>query len=53
MTARLDSAPTMRNLQGQGSGLSLPQLTLVIFRILGKLDIRLQVAHTPGKEKKN
>jgi hypothetical protein len=50
MTVKSDNAPTVCNLQRQGAGLNLLQLTRAIFRILEKLDIRLHVAHIPGKE---
>jgi hypothetical protein len=50
MTVRSDNAATVCNLQRQGAGLALLKLTRAIFRILTTLDIRLHVAHIPGKE---
>jgi hypothetical protein len=50
MTERSDNAGTVCNLQRQGAGLTLLQLTKQIFKLLQQLDIRLAVAHIPGKE---
>jgi hypothetical protein len=50
ITVRSDNAPTVCNLQRQGAGLALLQLTRAIFRILQGMDIRLHVAHIPGRE---
>jgi hypothetical protein len=50
MTVRSDNAATVCNLQRQGAGVALLQMTKEIFKLLQQLDIRLAVAHIPGKE---
>jgi hypothetical protein len=45
-----DNAATVCNLQRQGVGLALLEPMRAIFRLLTILDIRLHVAHIPGRE---
>jgi hypothetical protein len=49
MTIRSDNATTVCNLQRQGAGVTLLGITRAIFSLLQELDIRLAVAHIPGK----
>jgi hypothetical protein len=49
MTIRSDNAVTVCNLQRQGAGTALLLITRAIFSILQELDIRIAVAHIPGK----
>jgi hypothetical protein len=50
MTVRSDNSVTVFNLQRQGAGIALLQLTRKIFSLLLKLDIRITSCHIPGKE---
>jgi hypothetical protein len=50
MTIRSDNSVTVYNLQRQGAGTALLNLTREIFSLLEKLDIRIHVCHIPGVE---
>jgi hypothetical protein len=50
MTVSSDNAATVCNLQRQGAGTALLHMTRQIFKLLQKLDIRIAVAHIPGKK---
>ena len=50
MTVRSDNSATVCNLQRQGAGIALLHMTREIFKILQRLDIRINVAHIPGKD---
>jgi hypothetical protein len=50
MTIKSDNAATVCNLQRQGAGIALLQMTRQIFKLLQQLDIRIAVAHIPGKD---
>jgi hypothetical protein len=52
LTIRSDNAATVCNLQRQGAGIALLELTRDIFSLLTELDIRISVVHLPGKENK-
>jgi hypothetical protein len=50
MTIRSDNAATVCNLQRQGAGVALLEMTRQIFKVLTQLDIRIRVMHLPGLE---
>jgi hypothetical protein len=50
LTIRSDNAVTVYNLQRQGAGVALLNMTRSIFSLLQELDIRLHVMHIPGIE---
>ena len=50
LTIQCDNLVTVYNLQRQGAGVALLDMTRKIFSILTKLDIRLHVQHIPGVE---
>ena len=50
LTVRSDNTVTVYNLQRQGAGIALLDLTRAIFSLLQQLDIRIHVCHIPGVE---